>query len=101
MTISYKKPGRSRGRKTGGPFSRKKGYKPWITKSGKLGGPGFLERPRHEQLAILDACVPKYGYKSCLGSILVLNRSKKIKKSHGRELDLIKQKFMHKYRSKN
>jgi len=76
---------------------KKKTSNQWIYREGKLGGPGFLKRPRSEQMSILDACVSKYGYKSCLGSILVLNRNKSIKKNHGKLIDSIKQEFMMKY----
>ncbi len=69
---------RTRGVKTmHGPYSAKKGYKPWIRRRGKL-GEGFLttmsKKQREESL---DRCVKAYGYRSCLGSILVLERAKR------------------------
>ena len=90
--------GLSRGRITGGRYSLKKGFNPWITKKNKLGGKGFLKRPRHEQMSLLDKCVLDYGYKSCLGSIMVLNRNKAIRKHYGPVIDSIKKEFMAKHR---
>jgi hypothetical protein len=63
-----------------------KKYKPWIHSEGKLGGPGFLHRSRNSQKRILSKCVKKHGYKSCLGSIMVLERSRKLNKLHGSKL---------------
>lgn len=39
------------------------------TRSGKLGGPGYLNRSAATRQKILRGCVKKYGYRSCLGSI--------------------------------
>jgi len=79
------KPGRrSRGAKKG-PFSRNKidpktgkPYKPWIQREGKLGGPGYTEKTQKERRKILKACEKEYGYRSCLGSIMVLLRSSEL-----------------------
>jgi hypothetical protein len=89
--------GRSRGRKTGGPYSRAKGYKPWITREGKLGGAGFLEKSASAQHKLLDKCVKKYGYRSCLGSVMVLNRNKDIKRKHGKKLTALRNYLKKKY----
>lgn len=43
-----------------------------ITREGKLGGPGYLDRSASARHKILDGCVKKYGYRSCLGSIQAL-----------------------------
>ncbi len=75
----------------------KKGYSPWIKRSGKLGGKGFLSKSSIKQHKILDKCVKEYGYKSCLSSrrghpvdpdcILVLMKSRKIKNKYGIKLN--------------
>jgi hypothetical protein len=68
---------RTRGAKTmRGPYTAKKGYKPWITRRGKL-GEGFLTTMTKKQREkALDNCVKGYGYFSCLGSIQALERAK-------------------------
>jgi hypothetical protein len=43
-----------------------------IRRQGKLGGKGYTTKPWSERQPILDSCVEKYGYRSCLGSIQVL-----------------------------
>ena len=66
------RPGRrARGAKKG-PY---KDDKPWIEREGKLGGPGYVTRPKAQRHKILDQCVDEYGYRSCLGSILVLMKN--------------------------
>ena len=60
--------------RVGGVVKTKK-HKPWITRKGKLGGPGFLSKPIVEQHRLLHNCVQKYGYRSCLGSVMVLERN--------------------------
>jgi hypothetical protein len=69
---------RTRGVKTmRGPYDARKGYQPWITRRGKL-GTGFLTSmsvsERHKSL---DRCVREYGYRSCLGSIMALERARR------------------------
>jgi len=61
----------------------RKGGAERITRSGKLGGPGYLKKPAAERHKLLDKCVVKDGYHSCLGSILVLNENREIKALHG------------------
>ena len=61
---------RSRGSKSGRYSKQKR----WISRKGKLGGPGYLSKSDAERHKILDACVRKYGYRSCLGSVMVLRR---------------------------
>lgn len=61
---------RARGAKQG-PFSRQKGFKPWIQREGKLGGAGYTRKPVKTREKLLDKCVKGYGYRSCLGSIMV------------------------------
>ena len=45
---------------------------PFITREGKLGGPGYTRRPAGERHKILRSCEKEYGYKSCLNSIQAL-----------------------------
>lgn len=80
--VNAKGSGRSRGRKHG-IFS---GEKPWITRKGKLGGPGFLSKTRGSRERLLDSCVKSYGYRSCLGSVNVLSRNRKVKAKYGAEI---------------
>lgn len=87
---------RSRGSKHG-PYSSKRGYQPWITRSGKLGGPGFLSRPVEEQKSILDSCVRRDGYRSCLDSVLVLSRNKSINRKHGSKIRQLADYMEHRY----
>lgn len=61
--------------------------KPWITRPGKLGGKGFLARPQSERRRILDNCVRRYGYRSCLGSLQVLEHNRAIAEAHSAEID--------------
>lgn len=79
------------GRKTGGKSHH------WITRPGKLGGPGYLRRPAAARHKILDGCVKKYGYVSCLDSLMVLNRNREIKQLHGKEIDSDKRYLEKKY----
>lgn len=82
--------GRSRGRKGSGT-------KPWIQRKGKLGGAGFLSKAPPMQKVLLDQCVRKYGYRSCLGSIMVLQRSELLEARYGRKLAELKQYILSKY----
>jgi len=63
-----------------------KEHKPWIKREGKLGGPGYLSLDAGEREQILDHCVKKFGYPSCLGSIQALERSRAIVAQHGKAL---------------
>ena|SRR3990167_5366912 len=74
--------------------SKRKSRKPWITRKGKLGGSGFLSKSFESQKRILRNCVKQYGYRSCLGSIMVLNRNMKIKELYGRKIDRLKEYLM-------
>jgi hypothetical protein len=69
---------RTRGvKKMKGPFSKAKGYKGWIQRRGKL-GEGFLTTmSTEERHKALDRCCTDFGYRSCLDSILVLERARK------------------------
>lgn len=84
------------GAKTG-PHSLAKGFKPWITRKGKLGGKGFLSKPRETQKKILNKCVKDYGYRSCLGSVMVLNRSRAVAAKYGRTLGTLRRYLVKTY----
>lgn len=74
---AFHRSGTGRGHGVSNPrarFSLAKGYRPWITRQGKLGGPGYLHRSPAERHHLLARCVAKYGYRSCLGSVAVLER---------------------------
>lgn len=88
------KPGRtSRGAKSG-PYSDES---PWIQREGKLGGPGYTDKTQKERRKILDRCVKEYGYRSCLGSIMVLLRSTELHKDTRKKLEKDKKYLMDKY----
>lgn len=76
------------------------GGRAWITRPGKLGGPGYLARPAAERHRLLDSCVTRYGYRSCLGSLMVLNRNREIKALHGPKIDGDKRYLEKKYGAK-
>lgn len=65
--------------------SAKKG-EAWIEREGKLGGPGYLTKSEAARRKILDECVSRWGYRSCLGSIMALERNRKIAKKYKRQL---------------
>lgn len=91
------KPGRrSRGAKAG-PFSASKGYEPWIQREGKLGGPGYTEKPQKKRREILTKCVKQFGYRSCLGSVMVLLRNSEISKKTRKVLESDKAWLMKTY----
>lgn len=75
-TVSRTKPYKaSRGAKPpAAPYSKERA---WIQHPGKLGGPGFTNKPSKIRHELLNKCVSKHGYKSCLGSIMALERAKK------------------------
>ena len=45
---------------------------------GKLGGPGYTDRPARVRRRILSDGIPTYGYRSVLGSLQVLLRNRDI-----------------------
>jgi hypothetical protein len=92
--VTTKGSGKSRGRKTGGKYKEEK---KWITKIGKLGGSGFLTKTSTEQHKLLNNCVKKYGYRSCLGSLMVLNKNKIIKEKHGKKINSLVKYLKNKY----
>lgn len=53
---------------------------PWIQRTGKLGGPGYAHKSDRERHFILGCSVDQFGYKSTLGSLLVLLRGRSIGK---------------------
>ena len=60
---------------------------PWIQREGKLGGPGYTERSDRERHHILNCALDEYGYRSTLGSLLVLLRGKSV---HKKVKDVVK-----------
>lgn len=68
---------RTRGVKTmKGPYGQSKGYKPWIKHRGTL-GEGFLTTmSKSQREKALDHCVSEWGYRSCLGKIMALERAR-------------------------
>jgi len=85
--VKIKTSGRSRGRSTDGRYSASKGYSRWITHKGKLGGPGYLSKSSSTRHKLLSKCVSEYGYRSCLGSVMVLTRNRSVNKKHGHVLN--------------
>jgi hypothetical protein len=77
---------------------RNKSKKPaWIKHEGKLGGPGFLGKAERTQKRLLRSAVNKYGYRSTLGSIMVLERNRTIKQRHGKELERLRKWLVGEY----
>jgi len=66
---------RSRGSKSA--LLEFRGVRPWITRKGKLGGPGFFKKSLSMQKDLLTQCIKKYGRRSCLGSVRVLGIPKR------------------------
>ena len=89
---------RSPSRRRKSPSKRRRSMSSqWITRPGKLGGPGFLSKSSSEQYRLLDKCVREYGYRSCLGSVMVLQRSRAINSSYGAKLNNLKNYLKRKY----
>lgn len=88
---------RSRSRRRSPSKRRRSKSSKWITRPGKLGGPGFLSKPSSEQHRLLNKCVKEYGYRSCLGSIMVLQRSRAINSAYGSKLNSLKNYLKKKY----
>lgn len=60
---------------------KKQRYKPGgplIQREGKLGGPGYTERPARTRHMLLNRSVKTYGYRSTLGSLQVLLRNRDV-----------------------
>ena len=55
------------------PPPKKKWIKGAIKRPGKLGGKGFMSKSQAEQHQIMNSCVGRYGYRSCLGSVMLLH----------------------------
>lgn len=69
----------------------------WISHEGKLGGHGYLTKTAAQRHKILDQCVKDWGYRSCLGSVLVLNRNRNIKSLYGDIIESDKNYVMRKH----
>lgn len=72
---------------------------PWIRpeRAGKLGGEGYLKKTAAERQRLLDRCVREWGYRSCLGSVMVLERSRVIKAKYGAKLRKDREYLRRKY----
>jgi len=81
-------------------MARKRSRSPWIRRTGKLGGKGFLSKSPTTQRKILSGCVKKYGYRSCLGSVMVLNRNRSIRSKHGSKINSLVKYLKGKYGGK-
>lgn len=71
----------------------------WIdpAREGKL-GEGFLTNMTFaEQKTALRRCVKKWGYRSCLGSVMVLNRNQEIREKYGNKIKRAKDWLMKEY----
>ncbi len=55
------------------PPPKKKWIRGAIKRPGKLGGKGFMSKSVDQQHRILNGCVSRYGYRSCLGSVMLLH----------------------------
>ncbi len=77
-----------------GPFRKEA---PWIEDTGSLGGPGYTKKPAKTRHQILDRCVRKEDYRSCLGKIMVLLRSTQLKAATRKTLEADKKYLMKKY----
>lgn len=69
----------------------------WIKRPGKLGGRGFLSKSRVEQEGLLDKCVHRYGYRSCLGSVMVLERNNAIRREYKDVLESLREHLVRRY----
>lgn len=71
-----------------GPHTKEK---PWITREGKLGRGFLTQLSSKDQKAVLDRCITKHKYRSCLGSILVLERSAPLREKYGARLEKLRE----------
>ncbi len=75
-------------KKTAKKTSRRTGQsRPWITKDGKLTGAAFLTKSVTQRHRMLDGCVKKYSYRSCVGTLQTLYRDSGSSITQGRKLD--------------
>lgn len=84
-------------RENKGPPPKQKWLAGAITRPGKLGGAGFLSKPVKTQKGILDRCERQYGYRSCLGSVMVLQRIPHTQAKWGKRLAQLKGYLVKKY----
>jgi len=59
----------------------------WGSRSGKLDGRGYLKKNSSERQKLLRSCVNKHGYRSCLGSITILQRNKNTNHKYKNQLE--------------
>lgn len=84
---------RARGAKKG-PYRKEA---PWIQREGELGGPGFTKKSTPTRRRLMGKCVREYGYRSCLGKIMVLLKNSDIKPTTRRVLEADKAWLMRTY----
>lgn len=74
----------------------RKGTRPLITKERKLGGPGYAKKSAAERHRLLERCVQRDGYRSCLGRLQVMLLSTELKpatrKTLGADKEWLKKK---------
>lgn len=78
-TFEIDDPGRSGRGARGAKAGPHKDKSAWIQREGKLGGAGYTRKSTRTRHRLLERCVEAYGYRSCLGSLLVIPRNTSIK----------------------
>lgn len=98
------RPGRTTRGAESGPYS---GDQPWIQEEGSL-GEGFLtdmsfaEQKRHLESALASEKKQHRGdyvaaYRATLGKVMALNRSTRLRRKYGREIDRVRDWFVKEY----
>lgn len=101
------RPGRTSRGAEKGPYSKGKGYAPWIKEEETL-GKGFLTKMSFEkQKAAVKRAFGREkkehrgnyeaAYRSTLGKIMVLNRSTELRRKYGKKIDKIRDWFVDEY----
>lgn len=67
------------------------------SRPGALGGRGFLSLSNGDREAELIRCTERYGYRSCLASVMLLQKQPKIRAGYGEELEHSKRYLMSRY----
>lgn len=89
--------GRPGVRSFGAKQGLRKGTKPLIQQKGKLGGAGYTKKSERARHQLLEQCVKRDGYRSCLGRLQVLMMSTAIKGKTRKTLDADKRWLMKKH----
>lgn len=82
---------RRRGRARGSIATRihmSKNLGAWIRRENKLGGPGYTSRPERTRHMLLRRSLEHFGYRSTLGSLLVLLRNSSMGDKARRTIEL-------------